>query len=82
MKARQLSNDASYGPDALKALFEAFDDAWRKIAPTISTRTNAVEATRLKRADVILGSARADTRDAKQLAEAAVQLMLSDPTGL
>ena len=82
MKARQLISNASYGPDELKVLFEAFDDAWTSIAPTISTGANAAEAARLKLANIILGLARADTRDAKQLAEAAVRLMLSGPTGL
>lgn len=32
MRARQLIDGASFGPDALKAIVEAFDQAWSEIA--------------------------------------------------
>ena len=32
MKARALIDGASFGPDALKAIGRAFDDAWAQIA--------------------------------------------------
>ena len=32
MKARQLIDGATYGPDALKVIGQAFDEAWRDIA--------------------------------------------------
>ena len=43
MRARQLIDGAAFGPDALKAIGQAFDEAWAKIAgnfgnaPSIST---------------------------------------------
>jgi hypothetical protein len=82
MKARRLIEGASYDPDTLKILFQAFDDAWIQIAPTISTHPTAVEAARLKLADIILGLAQENSRDAKQLTDAAVQMMFADPTKL
>jgi hypothetical protein len=32
MKARRLIDGASFGPDALKAIVQAFDKAWAEIA--------------------------------------------------
>lgn len=32
MRARQLIDGAAFGPDALKAIGQAFDEAWAKIA--------------------------------------------------
>ena len=34
MRARQLIDNASFGPDALKVMGEAFDAAWAEIADT------------------------------------------------
>jgi hypothetical protein len=75
MKARQAIASASYGPEQLQALGRAFDDAWHQIAPTVSKRPRAVEAARLKLADVILGLARKGNLDAQWLADTAVQVM-------
>jgi hypothetical protein len=33
MEARRLIGNASYGPDTLKVLFQAFDEAWTTLAP-------------------------------------------------
>jgi hypothetical protein len=77
MKARQLITNGSYSPDQLKALGKAFDDAWGQIAPAVSKRPRAIEAARLKLADVILGLARNGNFDAQWLADTAVQVMRS-----
>jgi anti-anti-sigma regulatory factor len=85
VKARKLIEGSSYDRDALRILFQAFDDAWAsQVSPTISSRRPeaAIEAARMKLAHIIRGLARRSTRDAKQLTEAAVQLMFSDPTKL
>lgn len=74
MKARQLIGKASYGPDELKILFQAFDAAWDIIAPGISGRASAIEAARLTLADIVLGlGADGKRRDDKELTEAAIQ---------
>ena len=75
--ARQLIANASYDPDQLKALGKAFDDAWDRVAPHISNRAEAIEATRLTLADIVLGLARRGMFDPQKLADAAVQRMLA-----
>jgi|SRR5688572_32710546 len=82
MKARRLLENASYGPDELKAIGRAFDDGWARIAPRISRRPEAIEAARLKLAGVVLGLAKQGNVDPQQLADAAVQLMCAPPQKL
>jgi hypothetical protein len=31
--ARELIDESSYGPETLKILYQAFDDAWEALAP-------------------------------------------------
>jgi hypothetical protein len=73
MKARQLISKASYGPDELKILCQAFDDAWGMIAPSVSGRVSAIEAARLTLADIILSLPNGKRRNARELTEAAIQ---------
>ena len=80
MKARQLITGAAFDPDQLKAIKKAFDDAWTQIAPQISQRTDAIEASRLKLASIVLSVAKRGTLDSKQLAEEAVKLVFTPPT--
>jgi hypothetical protein len=77
MKARQLIESATYYPDQVKALGQAFDAAWARIGPTISSRAHAIEAARLRLANIVLGLAKAGNFDPQQLADAAVQQMLA-----
>lgn len=37
MKARQLIGESSYGPEVLKVLYQAFDQAWAEVAPSTAT---------------------------------------------
>ena len=82
MKARELIDSASYGPDQLKLLGKAFDDAWAQIGPHVSNRPGGVDAARLKLAKTVLGLAKSGLKDAQQLTEAAVQAMFDHPTKL
>jgi hypothetical protein len=82
MKARQLIADATFDPTQLKAIRKAFDDAWEQIAPQISQRPDAIEASRLKLASIVLSVAKRGTLDSKQLAEDAMKLMFTPPTEL
>jgi hypothetical protein len=77
MKARQLIDNSSYGPDELRVLGEAFDDAWVRLAPTVDRRPEAIEAARLKLAGTILDLARCGNFNPQWLADTAVQLMVS-----
>jgi hypothetical protein len=77
-KARQLIGSASFGPEVLKVLFSAFDDAWAHLAPTHSANPLVIEATRLKLANVILSLAQPDSKDADQIKNAALRIMAID----
>jgi hypothetical protein len=77
MKARRFVGAASFGPDVLKVLFKAFDDAWEEIGPGVSNRANAVNAARLQLASIILKLANADTLDAGQLKNEALRIFRS-----
>jgi hypothetical protein len=60
MGPRQIVRAASFGPDVLKVIFKAFDDAWSDIAPRMSTDPVAVESARMSLATIVLGVANAD----------------------
>jgi hypothetical protein len=77
MKARQLIQNASIDPAEVKALERAFDDAWERLAPCISSRAVAIDAARIKLADTLLDLAKHNVFDPKWLADAALQLMHS-----
>jgi hypothetical protein len=78
MKARELIEGASYGPDALKIVAQAFDDAWTSIAGNFGGNALAVEAVRLKLANFILDEAPAHRGDASGLKDAALRAMATD----
>jgi hypothetical protein len=82
MKARQLIDSASYGPDQLKVLGKAFDDAWTHIAPHVSDKPSGVAAARLKLAQIVLNLAKNGVMDAQRLTDAAVEAMFDGPTKL
>ena len=82
MKARRLLASGVYDPAALRAIGKAFDDAWEQISPQVSARAAAVEAARLKLAEIVLSLTKDGPRDPGKLAEAAVQLMLARRTGV
>jgi hypothetical protein len=75
MKARRLIANASYEPDQLKALGQAFDDAWARIAPSVSSRPEAVDAARLKLASIALSLVKTGNFNPRWIADAAVEAM-------
>jgi hypothetical protein len=80
MKARKLLSDTVLDPDELKSVCRVFDDAWEQVAPHVDNRSEAIEAARLKLAELILGLARNGAHDPGQLVDAAVKQMLKGPT--
>jgi hypothetical protein len=60
MKARNLLSGAAYGPERLKDIYKAFDEAWRAIEPVVENTPLAHEAARLKLANMILSVAQSD----------------------
>jgi hypothetical protein len=73
MQARKLVERASFGPDTLKALYQAFDEAWAILAPRYANDASAAEAARTRLADLLLSVARAESRDVNALRDAALQ---------
>lgn len=74
MEARQLFSNGSYGPDQLKVLFEAFDDAWDSIAANYDSPL-AIEAARLKLANIILSIPENGSNDPEQIKSIALRVM-------
>ena len=78
MKARRLIDGASFGPDALKALGQAFDEAWAEIAGNFGNEPAVIESARLTLAEALLSVADDDSRDVEALKQAALQRMAVD----
>jgi hypothetical protein len=77
VKARQLIDGASYDPEQVKALGQAFDRAWDRMAPSIASRPEAVEDVRRQLADVILSFAEKGQFEPNWLSDTAVLVMLT-----
>ena len=82
MKARQILANTAFGPDTLKALYQAFDEAWDTIAPTISQRAEALEVARTRLANIVLVLARNGSNDPEQIKNAAIQMWSANPNKL
>jgi hypothetical protein len=66
----------AYGPDALRAITEAFDAAWSVIEPTtVGRTTEQIDEARLELAGAVLSVADEDSRDAAVLRDAALQAL-------
>ncbi len=63
MKARRLIDGASFGPDALRAIGQAFDEAWKTIEGNFGSEPQEVEIARLKLANSLLSIASNDSRN-------------------
>ena len=85
MKARQLIQGATFGPEALKVIGKAFDDAWSEIGSQFDKQQ--AQLVRLRLARAVLSVATEDSRDPDELKNAALQTMAlnyrdrSDPAG-
>lgn len=75
MKARQLIDGASFGPDALKVACQAFDEAWGQIGTFFGNDPLMIEGARLTLANAILRVASNESRDVGALKLAGIQAM-------
>ena len=78
MKAKQLVDGASYGPDAIRAIGQAFDAAWVDIAGNFGSDPQDIERARLRLARAMLSIASEDSRDVEVLKRAALEQMALD----
>lgn len=78
MKAQQMVHGASYGPEALKAIGQAFDEAWLQIARNFGDDPIDIQKARVRLAGAILSIADDDSRDVSILKQAALERMALD----
>ena len=78
MRARQLIDSTSFGPDALKAIGEAFDAAWAEIAGNFGNDPRDIENARHKLATALLSVASEESRDVEALKKAAMLSLALD----
>jgi hypothetical protein len=77
-EARQLTDGASFGPEALKAIGTVFDAAWAEISNNFGDDSVDVEKARFRLAQALLSIANEDSRDVEVLKRAALQRMALD----
>ena len=78
MRARHLIEGASFAPDALKAIGQALDEAWKEIACNFGNDPAEIEVARVKLAKALLSVANDNSRDVEALKQAALQRMALD----
>jgi leucyl-tRNA synthetase len=76
MRPRQLIEKV--GPDTLRVVFVAFDDAWAEIAANYSD--GQVEAARARLANMLLAVTTEGVTDAETLKRRALELMARNPS--
>ena len=77
MMARDLIDGASFGPDALRVIGRAFDEAWVSIAGNFSREQ--VAGARLRLANAVLSAANEQSRDVEALKRRALEAMRARP---
>src|SRR5262245_28447436 len=78
MQAKQLIDGASYGPEALRTIGQAFDAAWAEIAGNFGSDQQDMERARLRLARAMLSIANEDSRDVELLKRVALEQMALD----
>jgi hypothetical protein len=78
MRARQLIDGASFGPEAVHAIGQAFDAAWMEIANNFGGDPVEIDNARLALATALLSVAGEDSRDVEVLRRAALQRLALD----
>jgi len=78
MKARRLIDGAALGPETLKTLGDAFDQAWAQIAGNFGDTPFQVENARLRLAEALLSIATEGSMDVAALKAGALQAMAMD----
>jgi hypothetical protein len=77
MRARALIDGAAFGPDALKVIGQAFDEAWQEIVGNFGDPQD-IEQARFRLANAVLSIAQEDSRNVEALKHAALQRMALD----
>jgi hypothetical protein len=75
MKARQIIEAATFGPEQLRVVFQAFDEAWATIASHFGNDSAATETVRTRLANCVLAATRDGHADAATIRNAALQAL-------
>jgi len=75
VRARRRIEGASFPPDLVKVLGQAFDEAWKSIEGNFGGDQRAIEDARLLLADAVLSVANDSSRDVETVKLAALQLV-------
>jgi hypothetical protein len=75
MKARQLVESGSFGPETLKVAREAFDAAWARVAGHFGSDPDAIEAARVNLANAVLANCHEEIGDPVALKKAALGVL-------
>ena len=75
MKARALISAASYGPETLKIVFQAFDAACAEIAQQFEGHPAQEDAARERLAHAVLAVADEHSKDAESLKKTALRVL-------
>jgi hypothetical protein len=75
MKARALISAASYGPETLKVIFQAFDAGWAEIAHHFEGHPAQMDAARERLAHAVLAVADEHSTDVHSLKRTALQVL-------
>ncbi len=75
MRARQLLEGATYGPEVLKVLSQAFDEAWAAITPRLGSGSAEQEAVRMRLAHAVLAVAPEQDPTVESVRDAALKVM-------
>jgi len=78
MRARLLIARTSFGPDTIKAMGKAFDQAWAEIAFHFEDDPLIRDSTRQSLAEALLGAAGDGNPDVGKLKEASLRAMRRD----
>jgi hypothetical protein len=73
--ARELIDESTYDPEALRILYQAFDEAWETMAAKYVNDPDRAEIARLKLANTILSFPVDEIKDAEQIKQSSLQLM-------
>jgi hypothetical protein len=72
MKAHQIVESGSFGPETLKVARQAFDEAWASVAGHFGNDPLVIEAARVKLANAVLANCHEELGDPVALKQAAL----------
>jgi hypothetical protein len=75
MRGQQLIDGASFGPEAMKAIGDAFDAAWVEIAGNFGNDPVDIDNARYRLANALISVASEDSRDVEVLKRGALEEM-------